>query len=68
MEKSKLKDGSKEYIIKEECNICKNDLKPITNEEGFIIDFYCEKCGISWNLEDLPIIEIKIQITMDKFI
>jgi len=40
-------------IIIEECPICGTKVECVPDEKGFIIDWYCGKCGIAWTLEDL---------------
>lgn len=39
--------------IYEKCPICNSSIEAITNEDEYVIDWYCSKCGISWKLEDL---------------
>lgn len=46
---------SKELLFYNKCPVCDSKLEVITNgeEEGFVIDWRCNKCSISWTLEDL---------------
>ena len=44
---------SKELLFYENCPVCDQKLKCIMDEEGFVIDWFCSKCSISWTLEDL---------------
>lgn len=54
--------------IYEKCPCCNFVLEPILDKDGFIIDFWCTQCGISWNLEDLKIKETTPQKTLNDFI
>lgn len=38
--------------IIDKCPICNNKLEEIF-EDGYVIDYWCTKCGIYWDLEDL---------------
>lgn len=40
-------------IIYEKCPICDTELEAIENNEGFVIDWFCNNCGRGWTLEDL---------------
>ena len=42
-------------ILHERCTICNSNPEGILDKEDFVIDWFCDKCGISWNLEDLEI-------------
>lgn len=53
-------------MIIEKCPICNYNLREITDRKGFLVDFWCDKCGRSWCLEDLKIIEN--QKKLDQFI
>lgn len=52
---------SKKYVIYEKCPVCDEELEEIPGVDGFIIDWWCGKCGISWTLEDLEIEETIIE-------
>ena len=53
-------------MIIEKCPICGNKLEIITDEDGFVIDWWCGKCPHSWTLEDLEITED--QKTIDQYL
>lgn len=40
-------------MIIEKCPSCNNKLECITDEKGYVIDWFCGRCCISWTLEDL---------------
>jgi hypothetical protein len=48
----------------EDCPICNTKLEPIPDEEDFIIDWFCSKCCISWDLEDLEYEPIQKDLTL----
>jgi len=50
----------------DKCPVCDTKLEEVLNEKGFVIDWFCNKCGISWNLEDLEY--EPIQKELDKWI
>lgn len=35
------------------CKVCKNVLESILDNENFVIDYYCSKCILYWNYEDI---------------
>ena len=51
-------------MIDENCPICNTKLEAIPDELGFIIDWFCSKCCISWDLEDLEYEPIQKDITV----
>jgi len=54
-------------MVVEDCPLCNNKLKVITDESNYVIDYWCSSCGNSFSLEDLEIIKIK-KVTMDKWL
>lgn len=53
-------------VIKD-CPTCGRELEEITDKDGFLIDRWCNKCGISWSIFDLEIQEGK-KDNLDKWI
>ena len=51
-------------MIRKDCPVCNQHLREILDKEGFVIDYWCNKCYISWDLEDLI---IKKQNNLDNF-
>lgn len=45
-------------VIKD-CPTCNQPLEEITNDNGFLIDRWCNKCGIHWSIFDLKYKEKK---------
>jgi transcription elongation factor Elf1 len=43
--------------IYEYCPRCNSKLESILDKDGFIINFWCSQCGLSWKLEELEIKE-----------
>jgi len=54
-------------VIYEKCPLCDAKLEVITNEEGYVIDYWCSSCGTAFTIEDLEIIEVK-EVTMDRWL
>jgi len=50
--------------IYEYCPCCNFKIEPILDKDGFIINFWCSQCGLSWKLEDLEIKEHSKQKTL----
>lgn len=54
----------KNMKIHENCPICDIKLEAIPDEEGFIINWFCSKCCLCWELEDLEYEPIQKDITL----
>lgn len=39
--------------IYDKCPLCDNKLQPITDENDLLIDFWCNNCGICFDIDDL---------------
>lgn len=53
-------------MIIDRCPICNNKLREIL-EDGYVINFWCNKCSIRWDLEDLEFKEPK-KTDLDKWL
>lgn len=54
-----------ELRIYECCPSCSTKLEGITGEDMFVLAYYCRKCGIHWDLNDLEIVGFSAQKKMD---
>lgn len=66
--KKKIHVESKKYVIYENCPICNKGLESILDRDGFVIDYWCNKCGRSYNIDMLEIKEIETQKSLDKWL
>ncbi len=53
-------------MIIDRCPICNNKLQDIL-EDGYVINFWCNKCSIHWDLDDLEFKEPK-KTDLDKWL
>lgn len=55
---------SKDLLFYDDCPICNSKLDAIKDrdDENYISDWFCSKCGISWTLEDLEYEPIQKEI------
>lgn len=63
--KEKYNRGVLKTII-DRCPICNNKLREIL-EDGYVVNFWCNKCKVRWDLEDLEFKELK-KIDLDKWL
>lgn len=40
-------------MIIEKCPICNNKLEAITTKDGYVSDWFCNRCSLYWTLEEL---------------
>jgi hypothetical protein len=57
---------SADILFYENCPLCDTKLEAITNDNGYVIDWFCNKCATHWSLEDLEY--EPIQRSIDKWI
>lgn len=54
---------TKDLLFYNKCPICDSEFEVIMDEKGFVIDWRCNECSISWTLEDLEYEPIQSDLT-----